>query len=464
MKKMVNMCVFWWRRTKRGESKKEVNDKNFTLIEGDVTIQDHYGYLTSYAKALFESNKVGVTVNPDEKPNFDRFHVCFKGLKEGWKIGCRKIIALDGCFLKKPNTDEILTVIGRDDNNHIFLVAWAAVNVKSKDNWSWVIELLADDLELPNAIGLTLMSDQHKGLIEAVKDVMPFVEHQQCARHIYERFRKQFSGVEFRGIFWAASKASYPQLFNKIMDKIKRANPRAHQYLLAKDPKTWSRAFFTECRCCEAVENGLNGCFNSLLDQQRFWHVIPCGGNQFEVRRGSDAFKMVEDYVPECFKKDRILGPKPKKMPSRPRKKRVRASYEPKKKKKDDRPKKIPNTKILEKNNVVPAFVNNDINEFEMGSSNSRVVFNDGRVINVGKFNFNKKKMSSSSSIGHVKMRGGKTKGGRLIPAQRLGRLGTWLGMNSATSDTIEDAEPFHASLPALKHVNTNGSNILGTI
>ena len=78
--------------------------------------------------------KVGVTVNPDEKTYFDRFYVCFNGLKEGWKLGCRRILALDGCFLKKPIRGEILTVVGRDGNNHIFPVAWAVVTVENKDN------------------------------------------------------------------------------------------------------------------------------------------------------------------------------------------------------------------------------------------------------------------------------------------------------------------------------------------
>ncbi|GKB16382.1 pentatricopeptide repeat-containing protein, partial [Tanacetum coccineum] len=176
------------------------NDKNFTLNEGEVTIQDHYGYLRSYAKALADSNqggtiKVGVTVNPDEKTYFDRFYVCFKALKDGWKMGCRRIIALDGCFLKKANYGEILTAVDRDGNNHIFPVAWDVVSVENKDNWSWFLELIAEDLEVPNRAGLTLMYDQHKGLIEAVKDVMPLAKHRQCARHIYDGFRKQFSRV-----------------------------------------------------------------------------------------------------------------------------------------------------------------------------------------------------------------------------------------------------------------------------
>ncbi|GJY64102.1 multidrug resistance-associated protein 5 [Tanacetum coccineum] len=49
-----------------------------------------------------------------------------------------------------------------------------------------------------------------KGLIKAGKDVMPNAKRKQCARHVYENFRKHYSRLEFRNLFWAASKASYP--------------------------------------------------------------------------------------------------------------------------------------------------------------------------------------------------------------------------------------------------------------
>ncbi|GKC01390.1 multidrug resistance-associated protein 5 [Tanacetum coccineum] len=68
-----------------------------------------------------------------------------------WKAWCRKIIALE------------------------------VVNVENKDNWTWFLELLEQDLGSSRGNGLTLMSDQHKGLIEVVKDVMPNAEHRQCA-------------------------------------------------------------------------------------------------------------------------------------------------------------------------------------------------------------------------------------------------------------------------------------------
>nr|GEU30427.1 phospholipase-like protein [Tanacetum cinerariifolium] len=77
----------------------------------------------------------------------------------------RKIIALDGCFPKSPNQGEILTAIGRDGNNHIYIVVWAVVNVENKDNWTWFLELLKEDLGCGGGNGLTLMSDQHKAIV-----------------------------------------------------------------------------------------------------------------------------------------------------------------------------------------------------------------------------------------------------------------------------------------------------------
>nr|GEV62438.1 multidrug resistance-associated protein 5 [Tanacetum cinerariifolium] len=165
------------------------------ILDYEKTVGEHYDMLRSYGKEILDSNpgsivKLGVTVNPGGKTYFDRFYMCFAGLADGWKARCSKIIALDRCFLKRPNQGEILTAIGTDRNNHIYPVAWAVVNVENKDKWTWFFELLEQDLGSSRGNRLTLMSDQHKGLIEVVKDVMPNAEHRQCARHIYENKRK----------------------------------------------------------------------------------------------------------------------------------------------------------------------------------------------------------------------------------------------------------------------------------
>ncbi|KAI3697583.1 hypothetical protein L6452_30676 [Arctium lappa] len=72
-----------------------------------------------------------------------------------------------------------------------------------------------EDIGLTDGLGVTLMSDQHKGLVEAVKEVFPLAEHRQCARHIYANFRKKYTengasiGVllQMEGIFLKQMKA-----------------------------------------------------------------------------------------------------------------------------------------------------------------------------------------------------------------------------------------------------------------
>ncbi|GKB63115.1 zinc finger BED domain-containing protein RICESLEEPER 2-like protein [Tanacetum coccineum] len=107
----------------------------------------------------------------------------------GWLDGWRKVISLDGCFLTHTCKGQLLTTMGRDANNQMFPIAWVVVGVESKNNWTWFLSLLFDDLNLND--GLTVISDGHKGLIEAVKIWLSDAKHRECTRHIYANFKKK---------------------------------------------------------------------------------------------------------------------------------------------------------------------------------------------------------------------------------------------------------------------------------
>ena len=57
--------------------------------------------------------------------------------------------------------------------------------------------------------------------------------------------------------------------FLKYMDRIKALNPSTYAYLMSKQPKSWSRAYFGVGYACEAVEYGLCECFNSIIVDAR---------------------------------------------------------------------------------------------------------------------------------------------------------------------------------------------------
>ncbi|GJT37680.1 hypothetical protein Tco_0937545 [Tanacetum coccineum] len=119
--------------------------KKKALNQYQTCLEDHYGMLWSYASEILNSNpwstcKLGVDNMPDGKNYFKTFYVCFKGVKQGWLQGCRRVI------------------------------------------------------------GLTVILDHHKGLIEAAKEIIPLAKHRQLARHISKRSSMmRVGGVRTRG-------------------------------------------------------------------------------------------------------------------------------------------------------------------------------------------------------------------------------------------------------------------------
>lgn len=141
--------------------------KQKALKQYEACLEDHYAKLRPYAQEIINSNPgssafISVDTMPDGKSYFRSFYVCFKGLKDGWLAGCRRVIGLDGCFLKTICKGELLSAVGRDANNQIFPIAWAVVDVENKQNWIWFMECLVADLKIDYGEGVTIISDQHK--------------------------------------------------------------------------------------------------------------------------------------------------------------------------------------------------------------------------------------------------------------------------------------------------------------
>ncbi|GJZ67477.1 hypothetical protein Tco_0630717 [Tanacetum coccineum] len=240
---------------------------------------EHYGNLWDYTDQLLKTNP-GSTVKLDVddisggKTYFRRFYVCFKAMKDGWTKGCRKVIGLDGCFLKGTIKGELLTAMGRDANNQMFPIAWVVVTVKNKDNWLWFLVSLGDDLNLNRGATVTIILDRHKCLKEVVREWLPLAEHRQCARHIYANLKKSWPGLHFKSLFWRAESATLKHVFNEKMKLLSHLNKRAHKWLVERDPNIWSRAFFQMDRSCGAFENGICESYHVAIINQRGKPII----------------------------------------------------------------------------------------------------------------------------------------------------------------------------------------------
>ncbi|XP_023759004.1 uncharacterized protein LOC111907468 [Lactuca sativa] len=196
---------------------------------------------------------------------------------------------------------ELLTAIGRDTNNQIYPIAWDVVEVENKVNWKWFLELVSEDLSLDAGRGLYVISDQHKGLVEATKEILPYVEHRQCARHIYANFRKVYNGIEFKNMFCAAAKSITEGDFKINMDKIKTLSE-----VIVDARKKTLLAMLEEIRLymMESFYN-LRGkahkwegdvCEVALLKMEEFakdirtCYAMPSGVNSDEIRNGFQSY------------------------------------------------------------------------------------------------------------------------------------------------------------------------------
>ena len=152
-----------------------VRKKVFKDIVGDYIEQ--YGDLHDYTHEVLRTNPGSTCVvetsrEESTKGEFLRFYVCFKACKEGFINGCRKVIGVDGCFLKGLCEGQLLCAIGRDGNNQMFPIAWAVVRTENAYNWGWFLKLLKYDLPLRDGEGYTIMSDMQKVNVSSSKTII----------------------------------------------------------------------------------------------------------------------------------------------------------------------------------------------------------------------------------------------------------------------------------------------------
>ncbi|XP_016191672.2 uncharacterized protein LOC107632514 [Arachis ipaensis] len=136
-----------------------------SVVYGDE--KEQYKMVMDYGLTLLKTNP-GSTVQICTKPQpngeviFERMYVCLSGCKNGFKSGCRPLIGLDGAFLKTQFGGQILSAVGQDANHHIYVIAWAIVEIENRENWKWFLELLHLDLGHYKENGWCFISDMQK--------------------------------------------------------------------------------------------------------------------------------------------------------------------------------------------------------------------------------------------------------------------------------------------------------------
>ncbi|KAL2904204.1 Phosphoenolpyruvate carboxylase [Bienertia sinuspersici] len=135
------------------------------LLHGSM--HDHYRKIVPYIKAL-KAASPGTVLDLVTVPNetsdtvFQRLFTCYEGLKNGWVQGCRRVICVDGCFIKTFLGGQLLSEVGRDGNEQMYPIAWAVVEGENNCSWEWFFNHLQDCLQLGDGKGVAIISDEHQ--------------------------------------------------------------------------------------------------------------------------------------------------------------------------------------------------------------------------------------------------------------------------------------------------------------
>ncbi|GJV89777.1 mutator type transposase [Tanacetum coccineum] len=164
-----------------------------------------------------------------------------RALKQGFRTCGREILGLDGGFMSGPWPGQILTAVGVDANNMIYLVAYAIVEEESK-------------------------------------------------RYIYKPLQVCFQVLN-------TAKATSEGEFKKKMGELKPFNSNAYDWLMKIPLEQWSRAYFSGRAKCDLLINNICEVINRQLVDGREYLMKRIVATEYNVQwNGGFLYQVIRPY------------------------------------------------------------------------------------------------------------------------------------------------------------------------
>jgi len=126
---------------------------------------DHYKLLSWICAAIVRANPGSVAFCEVEGSRFIRMFIAYAANVNGFKLGCRKILFMDGCHLSRPYKGTLLAACGLDADNHLFNFAYGIVCGEVIEKWVWFLQTV---MECLGGLKPIIMSDKNPALLATV--------------------------------------------------------------------------------------------------------------------------------------------------------------------------------------------------------------------------------------------------------------------------------------------------------
>lgn len=65
--------------------------------------------------------------------------------------------------------------------------------------------------------------------MNAVGNLAPYAEHRNCARHVYNNWKKTYKGATLMNLLWNAVRSTYQHQFDLVMEDMKNVDMAAYE-------------------------------------------------------------------------------------------------------------------------------------------------------------------------------------------------------------------------------------------
>ncbi|KAH7845605.1 hypothetical protein Vadar_004008 [Vaccinium darrowii] len=104
------------------------------------------------------------------------------------------------------------------------------------------------------------------GLVNAIRDLLPCVEHRHCVRHLHSNMKSVgFTGQAVKDMLWSLARATYMGRFRGLMEEFKKEDEEAFKWLAKKEAHHWSRLHFNVASKCDMLLNNICKSFNAAI-------------------------------------------------------------------------------------------------------------------------------------------------------------------------------------------------------
>ncbi|XP_013624108.1 PREDICTED: uncharacterized protein LOC106330104 [Brassica oleracea var. oleracea] len=232
-----------------------------------------YGKIPKYLHMLREANPgTHSSYEIDSKGRFRYLFIAFGQSLRGFNRVIRRVIVVDGTFLKNKYKGVLLVATAVDGNSNLYPLAFGVVDSENENSWEWFMRqlnsVIADDHHL------AFISDRHAAIAKALETVYPTAKHGICIHHLLNNVVTYYHGKGLVGLVAKASKVYRVAEFEKIFANVCNISPTIGKYLRDAEVQKWARCQFSGYRYDIRTTNPAES-INSALRSPREYPIIP---------------------------------------------------------------------------------------------------------------------------------------------------------------------------------------------